>query len=99
MESLHLDAQTLADSVRTLAGITANHVLDCTIRMHTNLQCVYVRPIGERFELVAQWIAMVGDDFTFEEEVIATADTPNKLPLFSIGRDFVMPPAPWLRER
>jgi hypothetical protein len=61
-------------------------------------ECVYIRPAGDRFELVVQWIAMVGDDFTFEEEVIAAADTPNKLPIFSIGDNFVIPPPPWLRD-
>jgi hypothetical protein len=57
-------------------------------------QCLYVRPAGDRFELIAQWIAVINDDFTFDEQVLATADTPNDLPLDRIGRDFVMPSPP-----
>lgn len=69
------------------------------LQSESNFECVYVRQEGNQFQLVGQWICCIGSDFTFDEEVLATADTPQGLPLLSIGRgfDFEMPPRPSLR--
>lgn len=67
------------------------------VRNAFTFQSVYVRPDGDRFQFVAQWVRIIGGDFTIDEEILATADTPNDLPLFSVGRDFSMAPRPSMR--
>lgn len=68
------------------------------VQSRSDFESVYVRQTADgQFQLVAQWVRCIGSDFTFDEEVIATADIPQELPLLSIGRDFEMPPHPSLR--
>lgn len=60
--------------------------------------CVYIRPTGDQFELVIQWIETIGTDFTFDEEVLLTSNTPRALLAYFHDPDFDWPVRPSLRS-
>lgn len=63
----------------------------CLPPLRRNFECIYMRPVGDQFELVAQRITTVNDDFTFDEQVLATSKTPQGLIEHYSSLNFIWP--------
>lgn len=96
-----LDAQTTRTidlhSPDYIVNISAPHAN--TQPQRRNFECIYIRPVGERFELVIQWVVTIDTDFTFDEEVLATSDTPLALIVYFASDTFQWPVPPSLRDQ
>lgn len=81
MAEIKLNGETYQDGSTLARKVTVKN-----IKPSANWNALYIRPTSDnRFELVVQHIAAANDDFTFDEQVVATADMPIDLMLRAHG--------------